>query len=311
VTRLVLSIAAITVALAWPRFSHAQDQAGLARAAFERGVSAADEGRYADAAVAFEASYRARAVPVVLHNLGLAYRAMGRNRAAIDAFERYLGAPAADATQADLSVVRDAVRTLRAALVTVAVSTTPPDASVTVDGRPEAVQNGTLTLDPGTHAFDIRADGYAPARRELRLSNGARARLDVTLTAMDSGGRLLVEPSVAAARVSIDGNAVGTGHVETVVAPGEHTVEIRATGYELFRRTVNVGARGLVRVDANLSRVATAGGRGGNAAVWAVPLTVGGSLLVAGAVILGVVLGGGRMQPPTGTWGEPIPAPAM
>jgi len=270
-----------------PRSSNAQDSAVAARAAFDRGVAAADEGRYADAAAAFEASYRARPLPVVLHNLGLAYRAMGRNRAAIDAFERYLALPGGDAAgSAGAREIREAIVSLRASLVDVVLAVIPSDASVTIDGRPESATGGRITLDPGVHVVELRAAGYVPVRREVRLASGAQTRLDDHLTLARSDGRLRVEPSVPIAIVSIDGRVAGTGAVEVDASLGDHVVDIAATGHQPFHRVVRIQSPGLVRVDAQLASTAPA--RSG----WVVPVAIGGiaaALGVAAAFVVVIV----------------------
>ena len=84
-----------------------------ARAAFERGIAAVEREQFADAASAFEASYRLRAVPVVLFNLAGAYDRMGRAREAVETYTRYLREVEPTVSAERVRFVREALRSLR------------------------------------------------------------------------------------------------------------------------------------------------------------------------------------------------------
>lgn len=266
-------------------------------ARFQRGIVALEEMRYAEACDAFEAAYRERQTPRVLYNLALALRGAGRYRRAIASFEQYVAAPDPGDAPARIARVQETADEMRRALVRVRVRLDPATAALTVDGRVEAMENNTLTLDPGAHVFEATAADRVSFRREMRLDAGAEVTLDATLAEAPPSGRLMVVPSVASALVRIDGALVATGSVDRVVAPGEHRVEIQAREYVPFVRVVRVGRTGVVRVDATL----VAPPRNN----WLLPTAVvGGVALVAGSVAL--IAWVARPSEPyvIGNWGE-------
>lgn len=248
-----------------------------ARVAFNDGMRGLVERRFHDAALAFERSYALRPLPVVLYDLGLAYRGMGRYRAAIDAFSRYLAHPD-DATPERLAAISDEVRDLERMLVRVTLSVTPIEAAVSVDGRVREGHDPELPLDPGPHAIECSLAGWRSVRREIAGAPGERVEVRCALEAMREG-RLAVEPSIAAAAVWIDGRREGIGRVERLLDPGDHRVEVRADGHRPFARMVRVGNLGVVRLAATLEREPS----------MLVPgLAVTGGVLALGAVAVAV-----------------------
>lgn len=215
----------------------AQDVRTVARTRFDQGVRAIDDGRFADAVTALEESYRLRPAPVVLNNLGIAYRGVGRTRDAINAFNDYLADPPSRATEAELAAVRAEVERLE-------------------------------------------RDSAAHPPREVR------------------GARLLVDPSLSRASVTIDGVLAGTGRVERPVDPGEHRVQVRARGYETVERTVRVGTSGVTRLDVTMSVARPMPG-------WFAPVVVGAGALVLGVAVTGAAVAASRAPDPWGEAGVP------
>jgi hypothetical protein len=224
-----------------------------ARAAFERGVQALEDSRFAEAQAAFEESFRRNPLPVVLYNLAFAYRGLGRNRDAIATLERFLQDPGGTEVEMQQQAREEATR-LRATLVRLNVRPTPSNANVLIDGRRATVEGGIVVIDPGRRVIEVMLDGYRPHREERVFQPGESAVSAVTLSIIDDAGRLRIEPSVPSARVTIDGAYAGTGIVERPARLGVHRVVITADGYLPLERIVRVGGTGLVRVDATLQR---------------------------------------------------------
>ena len=263
--------------------AHAQQgataPASEARAAFDRGVAALDDGRYRDAVESLEHSRALHDVPIVNYNLGLAYRALGRNLDAIATFERYLAQPDPRATPDEVTAVRTVVAELHGSIASIEVHVVPSTAVVLLDGRPIALDHDVALVDPGSHVIEVSADGYTLARRELALTRGGRETVTMTLTASGGPAHLIVVPSVASAVTSIDGQPQPTATIDRALPAGDHLVTIRASGYEPFERHVTLGATGIMRVEARLSRAAATSS-------WVLPVAVsaGAAIVLAGAI---------------------------
>ena len=229
-------------------------EVAAARVAFERGVEALEDSRFAEALSAFEESYRRNPVPAVQFNLAFALRGLGRNQDAIAALERFLQTPGPNPEADMLTNAREESARLRTTLVRLGVRTTPATAAVLVDGRRPTREGDVFVLDPGRRVIEVTLDGYRPHREERVLTPGSSATAEVTLAVIDDAGRLRIEPSVLSARVEIDGRYAGTGVVERPARLGMHRVVITAEGYLPLERTGRVGGTGLVRVDAALQR---------------------------------------------------------
>lgn len=264
------AFAAFVTTAASPRVACAQAQGGDARALFEQGMAALQSNRPADAARAFEQSYRLRPVPVVQYNLGLALRALGRNREAAESFERFLRDPPANVEAQRLAAVRSEMEGLRASLARVQLSLDPRDAAVFVDGRAVALEAGALTLDPGHHVVEFRADGRLPQRREQDFANGSSLRWNVTLASQATPAPTAPALAAGPERAPDDGRDLQ----RVGIAPPSGTTSAP---------TAQPG-----------------GGRG-----WVIPVVVVGALLVAGGVAAGVwaLTQDGTVRPPETTTG--------
>ncbi|MFO0561444.1 MAG: PEGA domain-containing protein [Polyangiales bacterium] len=274
-----------------------------ARDAFNDGVRALDESRFADAAAAFERSFQLAPVPAVLFNLAFAYRGLGRVRDAISALERFIATPG-NASPDRVAAARNEVALLRAALARVTVDVSPSDARVSVDGREAVRERGVALLDPGLRVIELSLDGYRSSRREITLAPGESQTVRVELALVDDAAHLRIEPSVSAARIFIDGQFVGTGLVDRPVRAGSHRVEITAVDHAPFRREVRVGGTGLVRVDATLVRTRL------NPWVWLGPsigVAVVGAVALSGWALWETTLRPNEPLPtPANAWGEPV-----
>jgi hypothetical protein len=272
-----------------------------ARAAFDRGVEALEGSRFADAALAFEESYRLNPVPVVQFNLAYAYRGLGRVRHAIEQIERFLAAPGNTPADRVLAAQSELVA-LRAALVRVRATIVPANAQLTIDGQIVALTGAELVVDPGPHVVEVTADGYHRERREVQWPAQTQTDLNVTLTVIDIAPRLRVEPSVASAIVMVDGRVLGRGLQEQQVTSGPHEVRINAEGYVSFQRTIVVGRSGLHRVDAMLTQR-----RNSSPWPWLAPtIAVVGTGAVVGVTLAVIFSQPGLIPNPTNQWDAPV-----
>ncbi|MFO0563529.1 MAG: PEGA domain-containing protein [Polyangiales bacterium] len=137
--------------------------------------------------------------PLAWFNLGLAYRAVGRRRDALDAWDRYLRAPEPGAPPERLDAVRVEVASIERSLSTLTVRAVPPSIALFVDERPipraPDATSVSLRLDPGLHRVTARAEGFLPWSRELTLREAETRALEVSLERIapvaSPSGRLL------------------------------------------------------------------------------------------------------------------------
>lgn len=274
-----------------------------ARLAFDEGVRALDESRFATAAASFERSYQLAPAPVALFNLAFAYRGLGRLRDAISALDRFIAEPG-NASPDRVAAARSELELLRAALGRVRVQVSPSDARVLIDGRESQRERGAFLLDPGPRVIEVALDGYVSVRRELRVVPGDNEEQRVQLALVDGAAHLRVEPSVATARIWIDGEFAGVGIVDRPVRAGVHRVEIRATDHGTIQRQVRVGGTGLVRVDASMVRTRI------NPWLWAGPTlsVLGAAALSAGwwALWETTLRPNEPLPTPVNAWGDPV-----
>lgn len=285
-----------------PAAALAQGAPDPAREAFAVGMAALLGNRFRDAVEALQRSHALRPLPIVLYNLGLAYRGLGRDVDAVAVFERYLREPEPGAPAERLEALRREVARLRERQVTLRLALRPQHATLRVDGRSVLVVNNAAVVDPGPRSVDVTAEGYQPVHRELDLAPGAGVTVEAHLMLLENRARLLVEPSVAEASVFVDQQLVGVGATDVGVAPGRHRVDVRAQGYAPFQRDVWSTGRGVLRISAGLE---TAGGAGPETrrAGWVLPVAItGGALVVAGAVLGVIWLTRGTESVPQGAW---------
>ena len=152
----------------------------------------------------------------------------------------------------------------------VTVRTREPGASVTVDGRsvgetvldesPDEGAGAEATLsfdgvDVGTHAVEIRRDGYHPHTGQIMVSDLVEYRLDpVALQRMAGVGVVRGVPSGAQLRVGgrdISTSASG-GDIELELDPGDYPLEVEGGRLGAFTADVEVVDRGRHVVDVTL-----------------------------------------------------------
>ncbi len=251
------------------------------RALFDLGVAALGEARFADAAVAFEQSYQASAVPVVLFNMAFAYRGLGRNLDAIAAIERFVAQPGPTPPDRVAAGVEELAR-LRATIVRLTLGVTPAQAVVAIDGQTPRRDGVAYLADPGRRVLTVSLDGYHPQRVEREFAPGEAQSIPFRLSEITDEGRLVIEPSVTDANVTIevDGAISAGARYDQRLTAGRHRIVVNAPGYLTFSSDVSLGGTGIVRVNPVLQRPRA------SQLFWVVPLiiVVGGSAITATSI---------------------------
>ena len=123
---------------------------------------------------------------------------------------------------------------------TVTLTTTPPGATVTVNGVERGVTPTTLSNIPkGLASISVRLAGYREETREIRVTPGDSQTLALTLKALPA--RLNVVSTPEHARVFMDNDYQGkTPATITSVAPGTHELRLELAGYAPATRSVTL-----------------------------------------------------------------------
>lgn len=273
----------------------APDAEADARTLFERGREAASAERWGEAVDFFR---RARALadrPSIDFNLGVSLFTLGRHVEAIEVLEHFLARADPTADAPDIATATELMGQARGAVVHVILDVDPPDAELRIDGAPRAGTGASreVLLDPGHHQLEASAAGHADGAAELDLLAGTREHVVLRLELL--APRLEVASGTAGATLLIDGEEVGHEAVELEVAPGPHTVEIRADGFQPHVAEIQAQAGETVRVHADLARVP-------EAPLYESPIlwTIVGVVVVGAAVGIGVGVAVASEQPPYG-----------
>ncbi len=120
------------------------------------------------------------------------------------------------------------------AAVAVQIATTPPGASIRVNGDARCTSDCALTLPPGTYQITAFLDGYEPAASGVNLVAGKPQTLNLPLEARPQTVRILSD--LAQGKVTLDGQSPADlqdgQFVFEKVAPGTHTVSVTGPNAE-------------------------------------------------------------------------------
>ncbi|MEQ9324325.1 MAG: PEGA domain-containing protein [Polyangiaceae bacterium] len=248
-----------------PPAADAHDPVSRARRAFVDGARHAEQMRWGDALERFEASSKLKRHAGTTYNIGICHRALGRYALAQATFRRALAEhEASGETELAPSLLQNThayLEEIDRVLASFDVTLSPPDATVTVDGRPLEVADpdaepptlvaGTeppgagrappagrfrLVLDPGTHVFVLHAKGYGDV--VLRQSVAAGAHRPLTLALERLPAELAVRSSEALSAVSLDGVDVGAAPLTLMRPPGRYHLAVRKDGFEPYETEV-------------------------------------------------------------------------
>ena len=154
----------------------------LAKARYEQGVEAYQSDRYADAVRLFLEADAISPSAALSYNIARAYEKLSDDAQTLRWYRNYLrlNPRANNATE-----VQGYVRTLSQALAKkgiqqLTVLSTPPGATVAIDGSPLGVTPLSVELKPGAHTALLSMRGFSDAASNFDLPAGAP--LDVTVT---------------------------------------------------------------------------------------------------------------------------------
>ena len=185
----VVALTLVTLALftfAAPSRAEAQQPnaqtRNAARDAYGRGQTAFREGRFEEAETAFNEAFALIPNPVVLLGVAESRERLGNVPGAIQSLEQYLilreNAP-------DAASIQERLATLRATPGTLVITSTPPGASVAIDGADTgAITPTELPSPPGEHQIALSLEGYEAGTATATVPPGGRAEASAELVAL-------------------------------------------------------------------------------------------------------------------------------
>jgi tetratricopeptide (TPR) repeat protein len=104
---------------------------------------------------------------------------------------------------------------LRAELGVLRISVSPPEAKVSVDGKPieASIATSEVFVEPGTHTVSASLEGYATTTRTIDTPNGSGAAVTLTLPYEPTTGRLAAVGGV----ISVSGLAAGAALMAVLI----------------------------------------------------------------------------------------------
>jgi hypothetical protein len=232
-----LPTAGLIVCLLSTSAGPALGQSGDARAQFSRGVEAYGKGHYEAALDAFKASYRIRAVPVVLFNIAETYTALDRFDDAMTYLNLYSeGIPQDTLDAAQREQLSQLQQRIRKATGTLRILEAPEGATVLVDGKDQsAAALRPVYVAVGQHTLAVTHPDHGPWRRSVQVDPGESEVLRVELVPRPRDATLRVVVAPQDASVLIDGGTPSSptrerGGVVFNLRPGWHEVSLRKPG---------------------------------------------------------------------------------
>ncbi|MGK0618802.1 PEGA domain-containing protein [Meiothermus cerbereus] len=135
---------------------------------------------------------------------------------------------------------------------TLSINSSPSGAQVLLEGRLVGSTPLSLVLRPGRVDVELRLGGYQSFRTSAQIRPGETTVINANLIAVVQNGLLQINSNPPGVQVLLGGRVVGNTPLNLTVQPGRYEVELRLSGYQNFRATVNVGSGQTVPLNATL-----------------------------------------------------------
>lgn len=263
-----------------PPLSLAESLTGEAKAEFEAAQVLFEANDLDNALVKFQRAYDLSSDYRLLRNVASCEKRLKHYRRAQAALLRYQDAGRDKLTVEDQELVTSLLETLALFISTVPLDINEAGTTVFVDGEKMGVSPlaEPLRVDVGKRVFRFEKPGFKTFTRTESIASNATDKLVIAMEKDVHEGKLIVYATPNNAAIMIDGNTVGTGHFEGVVASGGHTLRVTAAGTMPFQTEVLVKDNDTRRIPVILTKqvdLTKWGWIGGGAAVVVVSLVVG------------------------------------
>ena len=178
--------------------------------------------------------------------LGLFYPLIGPPALARAAPEAAAAPGAAAAKPATGAKAAKAPKAKKVPTLPVTMVSEPPGATVYIDGKDQgargvATSTLKLHLPKGPHKILLELPGFRPLEKDIEVSRHLEHFSFKLESAME---RLLLRTTASEeskdAQIFIDGVSVGTVPTDVEIKPGQHTVEVRKSGFKSYTETLTV-----------------------------------------------------------------------
>lgn len=180
----------------WAAVCAAQTQSDRkAKVQFGQGIDLYNQGKYEQAAVAFETAYELKPSWKILFNLAQAENEQGRYASALKAYTRYLAEGGDEVPAERVAQVKKEIARLNALVGMIHLSCDVEGATVYVDGKRsgETPLTGPLFVDLGEHRVALKSGAEELHSEVVRVKGGQRVELELLLGEEPETGELADE----------------------------------------------------------------------------------------------------------------------
>jgi len=278
--RFCLPVLAALCFAAQPASAGDEPDAAEANAAFHEGTALVGKAQWAEALAAFERADKLKRHAVTTYNIGACERAMGRytraRRTLAKAIEEHEASGGRQLSESLLTETKGYIKEIDGLLAKAAITVTPANASIAVDGRPlepahaegdvATLVAGTrppgpgepppkasfqVILDPGAHVFTFSRKGFNDAVVNRTFSPGAVSSLKLELDRLPA--TLHIASNRDAAIVTVNGADVGPVPVDVLRPAGSYKVLVKKSGFIPYEAQVAVQPGEEVKLRATLN----------------------------------------------------------
>lgn len=179
--------------------AQADKQDDEARMQFERGVELFDQGKFEQAAIAFERAYELKPSYRILFNIAQSENELGHYAAALKAYVRYLADGGDEVSEDRVKQVKREIERLNTLVGMILIECPHEGAKVKVDkevvGRTPLA--GPIFVDIGKHEIQIKKGNEELLEEVVKVAGGERVRIKVEGAAEAKGaGEVVAAPPV-------------------------------------------------------------------------------------------------------------------
>ncbi len=201
-----------------------------ARKHFRLGVLLFRDRDYLGALAEFEAAYVDHESAQTLQNIALCQAKLFRYANAMASLETLKQKFWSSLPEVDQQAAEAAMRDLAQLVATLTITITPPDASVTINGRAVSreAMSSPIRVSSGEHRITAAAPAYASMEKTVTVAGGES--INVTMTLIHDMGDVSIRAVDPDASISVDGNPAAVGEWSGLLHPGAHWMTVTKDG---------------------------------------------------------------------------------